>query len=244
MNDAFGNLHRKHASMVAITRYVPAFAGLLLEYELGNLLGLLEKAKKPIVAIIGGSKISTKIRLIKRLMRKVDYVLLGGALANNVLAAMQHNVGKSVIEHDMKEWSKSLLNNKLKVPVDARVATSLKARPRIEAVGDVKKNDIILDIGPDTVQLYTEIINTAKTVIWNGPLGLIEDPRYAKSTKSMVAVIGESSARSYVGGGETVKVILAEKREDQIHFISTGGGSMLALLEGHPLPALRPLIKK
>lgn len=243
VNDAFGNIHRRHASMVAITRYLPSYAGFLVQREVAALQHLLERAKRPIVAIVGGNKISTKIVLLKRLLRKVDYLLLGGALANNVLAAFDYDVGRSKIETDMLTWSKSLMSNKLKLPVDALVSSSLKARARTSAVGRVRTSELILDLGPDTIALYEQVIRTARTVIWNGPLGYFEDPRYAKATHALVAILMRSKAKAYVGGGETVKAVLMAKAEQRLHFVSTGGGAMLSLLEGRPCPALSALIK-
>lgn len=244
VNDAFANVHRSHASMLSVTRYMPSYAGLLMEYEVKNLSNLLNTAQRPIVAVVGGNKISTKIGLLKKLIRKVDYVLLGGSLANNVLAAMSHNVGKSKIERDMIEWSKGLLSNKLKVPVDARVANSFSVAPRIAPVGRVASDEMILDLGPDTIELYEHIILPARTIIWNGPLGYFEDPRYAQSTNSLVRILMNVRAKSYVGGGETVKAVLSQGGEHDIHFISTGGGAMLELLENKPIPSLRALMTK
>jgi phosphoglycerate kinase len=153
VDDAFGNIHRNHASMVAVTRHIPSYAGLLLQYEVEHLYNLLSRAAHPIIAIVGGNKISTKIVLLRRLLRKVDYLLLGGALANNVLAAFDYGVGKSKIETDMLAWSKSLMSNKLKLPVDALVSSSLTARARVAAIGKVRPAELILDLGPDTIDL-------------------------------------------------------------------------------------------
>lgn len=244
VDDAFGNIHRTHASMVAVTRFLPSYAGLLVEYEVKHLQGLLHRAPHPIVAIIGGNKISTKILLIKKLLRRVDWLLLGGALANTVLAAMDYKIGRSVVEEDMRSWSRSILHNKLKVPLDARVAASFSARTaRYAAIGAVRDKEMILDLGPDTIQFYAGILKLAKTVVWNGPLGYFEDHKFAVGTKALVKVLTRIKAKSYVGGGETVKAVLEAHADDKIHFISTGGGAMLSLLEGRPLPALRALQK-
>jgi len=244
VNDAFGAIHRKQASVVALARQLPSYAGLLLEHEVMTLLALRGRLRKPAVAIIGGNKISTKIRLIKKLLRRVDWLLLGGALANTVLASMDYGVGRSMIEPDMVSWSKSLLDNKLKVPVDARVATSLRGRVRISAVASVKKREIIYDIGPDTERLYQQVVSRARTVIWNGPLGYFEDKKFARGTKALVQALAKTRARVYLGGGETVKAVLEAGLESKIYFISTGGGAMLTVLEGRPMPALTPLIQR
>ncbi len=244
VNDAFANIHRTHASMVAITRYLPSYAGLLMEHEVSHLHNLLHHAAKPIVAVMGGNKISTKIRLIKKLLLKVEWLLMGGALANNVLAAMDYKIGRSMVEEEMISWSRGILHNKLKVPLDARVASSLHAsKTRIAAIGAVRKHEMILDLGPDTVAFYAQIIRRAKTVIWNGPLGYFEDPRFGRATRDLVGVVAKANARAYVGGGETVKAVLEAHLEKKMHFISTGGGAMLSVLEGRPLPALRALMK-
>ncbi len=244
VDDAFGNIHRNHASMVAVTRHLPSYAGFLLQYEVERLYGLLSHAAHPIVAIVGGNKISSKIVLLKRMLRKVEYLLLGGALANNVLAALNYDVGRSKIEPHMLAWSKNLMSNKLKLPVDALVSSSLTAKARVSAVGSVRKSEMILDLGPDTIALYEQVIQKARTVIWNGPLGYFEDPRYAKATHALVHILMKARAKAYIGGGETVKAVLAAKAEKKIHFVSTGGGAMLSFLQGTPCPALRPLVKK
>lgn len=244
VNDAFGAVHRRQASMVAITRYITSYAGFLMEHEVTHLHKLLSTARRPLVAVMGGNKISTKILLIKKLLRQVDWLLLGGALANTVLASMDYQVGKSAIEDDMVSWSRGLMDNRLKLPVDARVASSLKAKARLTAIGRVGRNDIIYDLGPDTVELYGRVLRQARTVIWNGPLGYFEDRRYAQSTRALVSLLGRTRAKVYVGGGETVKAVLDQGLEKKLTFVSTGGGAMLTLLEGRPLPALQPLLKK
>ena len=244
VDDAFGNIERAHASMLGVTKYLPSYAGFLVQKELAELAGLLKHSKHPIVAIMGGSKISTKIGLIKHLLTKVDYLLLGGALANDVLQSKDIEVGKSLVDPNANLLNQFIMNNRLKLPVDARVGVSTGSKKyRISAIGRVRPNELILDLGPDTVELYSAIIRKAKTVIWNGPLGYFENPVYAWSTKELAKVIANSHAREYVGGGETVKAVLQNRLEDKLHFVSSGGGAMLAVLEQAPLPALRPLIR-
>ncbi len=241
INDAFGDVGGKYASNVGVTKYLPSYAGRLMDYEVQHLSQLFKKAKRPIVAIMGGSKISTKIILIRQLLEKVNFVLLGGALANNVLRAQKIEVGRSLVDNKVLRLDNYILSNKLKLPVDARVSTSYKAKARLTAIGNVGKNELILDLGPDTVNLYGNIITKAKTIIWNGPLGYFEDPRYAVSTTETARKIATARAREYVGGGETVKAILKNRLEDKMFFVSSGGGAMLALLEGKKLPALEVL---
>ncbi len=244
VNDAFGVIQRKHASTYGITKYRPSYAGFLLEYEVRNLYNLLSRAKRPIVAVMGGSKIGSKIGLIKKMLDRVDYVLLGGALANNVLMARNVNIGRSLVDREVKALDGYLMDNKLRLPVDARVASSLKTKSRITAIGKVRASEIIYDLGPDTVELYAAILKKAKTVIWNGPLGYFEDQRYAWSTRKLIEQLAAHKSEDYVGGGETVKAVLQSRLEDRLHFVSTGGGAMLALLENPKLPVLQQLIKK
>lgn len=246
VNDAFAVCHRNHASVSTIQDYLPSYAGLLLEQEIIHLGGVIKNPAKPLVAIIGGSKISTKIKVIKRFLKISDQVLLGGALANTVLKAMGVSVGKSLIEPKMiKEIKKvKLTDNQLRVPVDGLLAKSFFAeKGRKDALADVKKDELILDIGPDTIKLYKKIIKKAKTVVWNGPMGLIETKFFAKGTKALIKILAKSKSETIVGGGETVQMIRKMKLEKKFNFISTGGGAMLEFLEGKELPGLKKLIK-
>ncbi len=244
VDDAFGVIQRPHASNYGVTKYLPSYAGFLLEYEVKQLYNLIPRADRPIVAIMGGSKISSKMVLIKKLLKQVDYVLFGGALANNLLQAKDIGIGKSLVDSDAKVLHQYLVSNKIRLPVDARVATSLDKPSKIVAITKVASLDHIYDIGPDTVELYSQIIRQAKTVIWNGPLGLFEDPRFGKSTRELIQILSDSKAKAYVGGGETVKAVLQSRLEDTLHFVSTGGGAMLSLLEDTDLPALQALVIK
>ncbi|MFH0874187.1 MAG: phosphoglycerate kinase [Candidatus Komeilibacteria bacterium] len=243
VNDAFGVIQRTHASTVGVTKYLPSYAGFLLEYEVKVLYKVLSRSKRPVVAVLGGAKISSKLGLLKILLSKVDYILLGGALANNVLQARDFEVGKSLVDKDVKLLHQYIYSNKLKLPVDVRVATSLADKSRLTAVAQVHSNEIIYDIGPDTVELFAKVIRQAKTVIWNGPLGYFEDRRYGASTRDLIQILSQSQAQAYVGGGETVKAVLQSRLEDTLHFVSTGGGAMLSLLEKSDWPALKALMK-
>lgn len=240
VNDAFGTAHRAHASTEGVAHLLPHAAGLLLEKEVNNLQKILLKPEKPVVAIIGGAKISTKIQLIKNLLPRVDHLLLGGALANTVLLAQNHKIGNSLVEAELAETIKDLLNNKLHVPLD--LLTSMKAETgqlvNLKAVGSDLDSEMILDIGTDTIKVYTEIINAAKTVIWNGPMGLFEIPEYAQGTYEIAKAVANSSAYSVIGGGETVEAVKSMGLDKQISFISTGGGAMLEFLEGKQLPGI------
>jgi phosphoglycerate kinase len=243
VNDAFGTAHRAHASTEGVAHLLPHAAGLLMQKEVENLTKVLTNPEHPVVAIIGGAKISTKIQLIKNLLPKVDSLLLAGALANTVLLAQNHKVGKSLVEADLTSTVKDLLDNKLRLPVD--VITSLKAEAGSElhtrAVGEEMGDEMILDIGPDTIGMYNELISKAKTVIWNGPLGLFEVPDFAKGTLEIAKAVADSSTYSVIGGGETVEAVKGMGLADKISFISTGGGAMLEFLEGKELPGITAL---
>jgi phosphoglycerate kinase len=246
VNDAFGVSHRNQASVSTIQKYLPSYAGLLLEREITNLYRTREKPKQPLVVIIGGAKISTKIKLIKSFLPTAKQILLGGALANTVLRVHGVGVGKSLVEPGMFRHVKSikLTDDQLRLPLDGVMARSYTATTgRLDALGDIKKNEVILDIGPDTLHLYEKIIGHAKMVIWNGPMGLIETPAFAHGTEKLIRILARSRAEVIVGGGETVGMIRKMKMEKKFSFISTGGGAMLEFLEGKDLPGLKRLIK-
>jgi 3-phosphoglycerate kinase len=246
VNDAFAVSHRAQSSVSAIAEFLPAYAGLLLEEEIYQLGGALLKPQQPLVSIIGGAKISTKIKVIKNFSRVAEKILLGGALANTVLEVMGISVGKSPIEPKMFAEIKKLklTDNQIIVPVDGLMALSFDSKQgRMDALGDVRKNELILDIGPDTIKLYEKILKSAKMVVWNGPMGLIENPVFAKGTKKLVKILASSKAKKIVGGGETVQVIRKMKLENKFNFISTGGGAMLEFLEGKKLPGLKNIVK-
>lgn len=246
VNDGFAVSHRDQASVSAIQDYLPSYVGLLLEQEVANLSAALECPPQPLVTIIGGAKISTKIKVIENFLPVSSRVLLGGALANTVLTVMGVAVGKSPVEPAMFPVVKKikLTANKLVVPVDGLLARSYQSvSGRVDALADVKKNELVLDIGPDTIKLYEKIIKSAKMVVWNGPMGLIENPAFAGGTKALIRILARSRAKTIVGGGETVQMIRSMKLEKKFSFISTGGGAMLEFLEGKKLPGLKKLIK-
>ena len=246
VNDGFAVSHRAEASVTAIANYLPSYAGLLLESEVINLLKVFQSKARPKIAIIGGAKLETKVKVIKNLLKKMDYVLLGGAIANNVLKAMDYEVGSSLVDDSQLKVAESIISNKLRLPVDAVVAQKISpsSKSTVKAVGQVGKKDIILDIGPDSIGLYSEIIKSAKLIVWNGPLGYFEIARYKKSSQRVAKAVASSKAFSLVGGGETVQLINSLGLADQFGFVSTGGGAMLEFLEGRQLPGLKPLMKK
>lgn len=246
VNDAFAVCHRDNSSVSTIQNYLSSYAGLLLESEIVNLNKVLNKPKKPLVTIIGGAKISTKIKVIKNLLKSSEKILLGGAIANTVLQAMGISVGRSPVEPKMFKEIKhiSLTENKLVVPVDGLMGQSFKSKKaRPDALADVYKNELVLDIGHDTIKLYERIISQAKMVVWNGPMGLIENPAFNQGTKKLIKILAKSRAEIVVGGGETITMIRSMKLQDKFSFISTGGGAMLEFLEGKELPGIKNLIR-
>lgn len=245
INDAFAVCHRDQSSVSVIQDYLPSYAGFLLENELKNLNSVTNNPLRPLTVIIGGAKISTKIQLIKRFLKIADHVLLGGALANTVLHVMGVAVGKSLVEPKMYPIIKKikLTDNQLRVPVDGVMAPNYESKTgRLDALADIKPNELILDVGPDTIKLYEKIIKSSKMVVWNGPMGLIENPFFAKGTEDLVKTLAKSKAYTVVGGGESVQVIRRLSLDKKFNFISTGGGAMLEYLEGKKLPGLRKIL--
>lgn len=242
VNDAFADSHRAHASIVGVARYRRMYAGLLLQKEVAMLTGLLRRPKRPYVAIIGGAKISTKLHLIQRLLKQADYVLLGGALANTLLQAEGVAIGASLTEPAMLRAAEGLTstNVKLKIPVDVVVSTKRVARAPATtvAVGNIRPRQIILDVGPDTIALYGSVIDKAKTIVWNGPMGVYELPPFDRATVALAKRIGRHRATSIAGGGETVDAIHRSGAAKKFTFLSTGGGAMLEFLEGKTLPGV------
>jgi phosphoglycerate kinase len=247
--DAFGTAHRAQASTNGVARHaVVACAGPLLVAELEALGKALESPKRPLTAIIGGSKVSTKIEVLQSLSTKVDELILGGGIANTILAASGVNVGKSLHEKDMLDFSKKLLRGefgkaKIPLPVDVVVAASLGAgvKGRIKKVAEVASDEMILDIGPETAALYAKRLEAAGTIVWNGPLGVFENAEFAAGTRRVAEAIAASRAFSIAGGGDTLAAIEQFGVSEQISYISTGGGAFLEFLEGKKLPAVATL---
>jgi phosphoglycerate kinase len=248
--DAFATAHRAEASTHAISKYVhEACAGPLLESELHALNQALEKPSHPLLAIVGGSKVSTKLNLLENLLLKVDQLILGGGIANTFLAAAGFPIGKSLYEPDFIATAKSLMDKAkqagrdLPLPVDVVVAKAFSAMAEaiVKKVEDVAAEDMILDIGPATAEQYAQIIAKAGTIVWNGPVGVFEFDAFSRGTKSMAEAIAKSSAYSLAGGGDTVAAIEKFGVQSQINYISTAGGAFLEYLEGKPLPAIEIL---
>ncbi len=247
--DAFGTAHRAQASTNGVARHARvACAGPLLVAELEALGNALENPKRPLAAIIGGSKVSTKIEVLQSLSTKVDELILGGGIANTILAAAGVNVGKSLHEKDMLDFAAKLLRGefgkaKIPLPVDVVVATSLDAQVKghVKKVREVAAGEMILDIGPATAALYAERLGSAGTIVWNGPLGVFENPEFAAGTRRVAEAIAASEAFSIAGGGDTLAAIEQFGVGSRISYISTGGGAFLEFLEGKKLPAVATL---
>jgi phosphoglycerate kinase len=247
--DAFGTAHRAQASTNGVARHaLVACAGPLLVAELEALAAALDKPKRPVAAIIGGSKVSTKIEVLQSLSTKVDVLILGGGIANTILAATGVNVGKSLYEPDQVPFAKRLLAGEfgkaeIPLPTDVVVGTSLEAgaKGRVKRVRDVAADELILDIGPETAASYAERLARAGTIVWNGPVGVFENPEFAAGTKRVAEAVAASKAFSIAGGGDTLAAIEQFGVGEQISYVSTGGGAFLEFLEGKKLPAVATL---
>ena len=255
VNDAFGSAHRAHASTAGITKFVKeSAAGLLMEKELKYLGKALEHPEKPFVAILGGAKVSDKIGVIENLMTKVDVLIIGGGMAYTFLKAQGHEIGKSLLEEDKVDLAKNLLaeakkrNVKFLLPIDHVVATKPDPNAVIHQIGEgepIPADKAALDIGPKTIELFSEEISTARTIVWNGPMGVFEVPGFSKGTfKIAQAVADNAGAISIVGGGDSVAAVKAANVADKITHISTGGGASLEFLEGQKLPGVEALTDK
>jgi len=246
VQDGFGVCHRVQASVVGIPKFIPSYPGLLLEEEIRVLSDVLVNPEKPLVSIIGGAKILTKTRVIERLTDKSDYVLLGGKIANSILVAKGICIKDlmSNEEEDLREVAKgiNLTSPKLHLPIDGVMALSNfeEEYSRVGAVGTVRREEGIYDVGPETIEKFKLILSEAKTIIWNGPLGFFEKKPFDKGTNKIAKMIGQINSQvfSVVGGGETVEAIQNLKIENQFDFISTGGGAMLDFIAGKDLPGI------
>ena len=247
--DAFGTAHRAHASTYGVAKFAPeACAGPLLAAELDALGRALDKPAKPFVAIVGGSKVSTKLTVLGALGDIVDQLIVGGGIANTFIAAAGHNVGKSLYEADMMETASSLVSKSdggasIPLPVDVVVADefSADAKAIVKTLDDVSDNDLILDIGPKTAAAFAELLSRAGTIIWNGPVGVFEFDQFGEGTRVLAEAIAASNAFSVAGGGDTLAAIDKYGVADDISYISTGGGAFLEFVEGKKLPAVEVL---
>ncbi|HOK40774.1 MAG TPA: phosphoglycerate kinase [bacterium] len=253
INDAFAAAHRAHSSTAGITQFVKiAAAGYLLQKEIKYLEETVKNPVRPFCAIIGGAKVSTKISVLKELMKKVDSLVIGGAMAYTFLKAQNINIGNSLVENDFIDLAKELLNEaktkqiKFVLPIDHIIADKVDNNAAIKITTDEKIDDgwIGVDIGPKTINLIKEIIKQSKTIVWNGPLGVFEVPNFAKGTFEIAKAIADSGAISIIGGGDSVAAINASGVANKITHISTGGGASLEYLEGKELPGIKSLTDK
>ncbi|KPL82811.1 phosphoglycerate kinase [Thermanaerothrix daxensis] len=249
VNDAFGSAHRAHASTEGIAHYLPAVAGFLMEKEIKYLGEAIENPKRPFVAILGGAKISDKIGVIRNLLKKADAILIGGGMANTFFKAKGIPMGDSLVEDEALDTAKELLSEggeRLHLPVDVVIADRFdaEAESKVIPVGPVPEGWRVLDIGPQTVEAYAKVIAGAGTVVWNGPMGVFEFPKFAQGTFGIARAVAESGAVSIIGGGESVQAINQSGLADKITHISTGGGASLEMLEGLVLPGVAALLDK
>lgn len=251
VNDAFGTAHRAHASTEGVTKHLPAYAGLLLEKELEVLGGLLRDPQRPFLAIVGGAKVSSKIDVLLALIERVDAVAIGGGMANTFLSATGHAVGKSLREADKEDEARRILRRAKEreidfhLPSDAVCAASPEAPSgtvrQIDAppnMPGISPDEAILDIGPATLEEYARAIASARTIFWNGPMGVFESPAFAAGTKRIAELLAATKATTVVGGGESVQAVEELGLAKRFTHVSTGGGASLELLEGKTLPGV------
>jgi phosphoglycerate kinase len=246
--DAFGTAHRAQASTHGVAKFAPtACAGPLLAAELEALAKALNNPKRPLVAIVGGSKVSTKLTVLESLSTIVDQLIVGGGIANTFLAAAGFPVGKSLYEVDLVENAKALaIKTTIPLPTDVVVGKEFSdsAQATLKNSSDVSADDMIFDIGPESAKAFSEIIKNAGTIIWNGPVGVFEFDQFGEGTKSLSHAIAESSAFSIAGGGDTLAAVDKYNIEDKVSYISTGGGAFLEFVEGKTLPAVAILTER
>lgn len=247
INDAFGVCHRAHASVVRIPKYLPSGTGLLLEKEIKILSKVLKEPWRPLIVILGGVKISTKIKLIEDFLKKADHLILGGEIANAILIGKGISLGKPPLEEKeiMKKIEKiDLTNSKLHLPVDGIISLEKMDENYLRegAIGSIRKEEKVFDIGPETIKIFSKIIETAKMIFWNGPLGMFEEKRFENGTKEITQNIARNySAFKIAGGGESTFVLNKYGLLDKFDHVSTGGGAMLEFLSGEKLPGLEAL---
>jgi phosphoglycerate kinase len=249
VNDAFGSAHRAHASTEGVAHYLPAVAGFLLEKEIQYLGGAIASPKRPFIAILGGAKISDKIGVIRNLLNTADKVLIGGGMANTFFKAQGYPVGDSLVEDEVLDTARELVQTgagRLRLPVDVVIGDrfAAEAERKVMPMKPIPDGWRILDIGPETVAAYSKDVKGAGTVVWNGPMGVFEFPRFAEGTFGLAKAVAESGATTIVGGGDSVAAIQESGLSQKITHISTGGGASLEMLEGLVLPGVAALQDK
>ncbi|MEE8194523.1 MAG: phosphoglycerate kinase [Dehalococcoidales bacterium] len=251
VNDAFGTSHRAHASIVGITNYLPAVAGLLLEKEINALGGILKNPPRPFGALLGGAKVSDKVGMLDNIIAKVDYILIGGGMAATFLKAKSYEVGLSLIEASngiAAGLIKKAASNgvRLILPDDVLVAGKVGSEAKVESVSieNIPQDKRIVDIGALTISSFTRELEKCRTVFWNGPMGIYEIPRFAEGTRAMARIIANLNATTIVGGGSTAEIVTEMKLAEKMTFVSTGGGASLRFLSGEVLPGVEVLLDK
>ena len=251
VNDAFSCSHRSHASVEGITKYIPSYFGLQITEEINALKKITSEIKKPVSLIIGGSKISTKIKIINNLIKKFNNIIIVGGMANTMLKHTGINVGKSICEYECGPLIKEIIENSKKynceitIPKDVIVSESLNGSGKEKNINEIDENEMVLDIGSKTISSIEKVINNSETVLWNGPAGYFENPNFQNGTKKILELISQKTNNdkifSVAGGGETVAAINKFKKFDSFTFVSTAGGAFLEYLEGKTLPAIKAL---
>ena len=249
VNDAFGTAHRAHCSTVGVTEYLPAVCGYLIQKEIEFLGNAVNNPVRPLVAILGGSKVSSKISVIENLLDKVDKLIIGGGMAYTFMAAKGYEVGDSLLEKDYIDYAKEMMakaGDKLLLPIDTVVAKDFdnNAESKVVAEGCIEAGWQGLDIGPKTIELFSDAVKSAKTVVWNGPMGVFEMENFAKGTNAIAQVLSEIDATTVIGGGDSVAAVNQAGLGDKMSHISTGGGASLEFLEGKQLPGIVALEDK
>ena len=251
VNEAFSCSHRKHASVHSITKFIPSFSGIQLEAEVNSLIKITSNIKRPISCIIGGSKISTKITVIKNLINKFDNIIFVGGMANNILKFKKYQIGKSIYEKNVDQIVSEIFdlsekkNCKIFFPLDVSTGKSVDEKSTIKKLPEISNDDMILDIGPETIKMIKNIINNSNTILWNGPAGYFENPEFSKGSKEIAKQIivrkKENKIYCVSGGGDTVAVLNNFGLVKDFDFVSTAGGAFLEFLEGKELPGIKAL---
>ncbi len=249
VNDAFSCSHREHASVTSITKYIPSYSGLQINSEVEALRKITTEIKKPITCIIGGSKISTKIEIIKNLIPKFDNIVIVGAMANNIFKYMGHDIGASLFEKNSEKIIEEIFSRiktnscKIYFPEDVKVGKRLDDVSVQKTLNEIENDDMILDVGLKTIENIKKIIDKSSSILWNGPLGYFENPNFSTGSLEIAKYIGNKEGEIYsvIGGGDTVAVINSIKIKDKFNFVSTAGGAFLEYLEGKILPGIRAL---
>ena len=251
VSDAFGTVHRAHASTAGVAAYLPAYSGLLVNKELSIMGKALDDPKRPFVAVLGGAKVSDKINVINNLLEKADTIIIGGGMSYTFLKAQGHEIGKSLLEADRLDYASDMIEKakakgvKFLLPVDHMCAAEFSAdADAVAAEGDIPADMMGMDIGPKTIEAYTAAVKGAGTIVWNGPMGVFEFEKFAVGTKAMAKALAESGAVTIVGGGDSAAAVEKLGFADKITHISTGGGASLEFLEGRELPGVACLLDK